>query len=832
MGMARGTLRIYLGAAAGVGKTYAMLNEGRRRKEYGEDVAIGIVESHGRQKTVEQIGDLEVVPRRRLTYRDGSFEEMDIDAVLARRPQIALVDELAHTNIPGSRNEKRWQDVEELLQAGINVISTLNIQHLESLNDVVEEITGVRQRETIPDEVVRRADELQLVDLTPLALRNRLARGDVYPAERIDTALANYFRPGNLSALRELALAWVADRVDEGLAEYRRSHEIEQPWETRERVLVALTGSRDGDRLVRRAARMSQRMHAELVAVHVIPQDGLAAPSAALLEKQRELVEEFGGTYHEVVGADAGDALVDAARSLNATQIVMGASRRSRWQRLTRGSVIGKVIRASGTGIDVHIVSHPGLGDPHDTLVLPRSRRPAGLPRRRQALGVLLALVGLPVLTAVLAQIRDQIQLSTVLLLFLLLVVAVSALGGLWPALGAAIAAFLLVNWYFTPPLHTFSIRETEHLVAFLVFLTVAGTVSGLVALASRRSAEGARARAEAEALLRLAGVSPVSSVVESLRRVLGLEGVAVLHRYDGGWQIDAASGDRVPETPEAGDSAIEVDENHVLALAGSPVRDEDRRVLDAFVRELAASVEVGGLEAEVEAAGALGATNELRAALLSAVSHDLRTPISAIKASVTSLLQQDVDWTPEARQEFLDTIDEETDRLNALVGNLLDMSRLQSDALQINAVPVGLEQVVPAALQSLGVDEDSLELEVPETLPRVLADPGLLERALANVLQNAIRFSPPDSRARVTAGAVNGMVDVRIADRGPGVLAADRERLFMAFQRLGDSGQGEGVGLGLAVARGFVEAMGGEIEMEDTPGGGLTVILRLPAAI
>jgi two-component system sensor histidine kinase KdpD len=653
----------------------------------------------------------------------------------------------------------------------------------------------------------------------------------VYPAERIDTALANYFRPGNLSALRELALAWVADRVEEGLARYRRRHEIEQPWETRERVLVALTGSRDGERLVRRAARMSQRMRGDLVAVHVIPQDGLAAPSAALLEKQRELVEEFGGTYQEVVGGDAGEALVEAARSLNATQIVMGASRRSRWQRLTRGSVIGRVIRASGAGIDVHVVSHPGLGDPEDSLVLPRTRRPAALPRRRQGLGVLLALVGLPVLTAVLAQLRDQLQLSTVLLVFLLLVVAISALGGLWPALAAAIAAFLLVNWYFTPPLYTFSIRETEHLLSLLTFLAVAGTVSGLVALAARRSAEGARARAEAEALSRLAGAAPVSTVLESLRRILGLEGAAVLHRNDGGWRIDAESGENIPETPEASASTIELDDHHVLALAGAPVRDEDRRVLDAFVRELAASVEIGELEAEAETAETLGATNELRAALLSAVSHDLRTPLSAIKASVTSILQQDVDWTPEARQEFLDTIDEETDRLNALVGNLLDMSRLQSDALQINAVPVGLEQVVPAALQSLGIDEDSLELDVPETLPRVLADPGLLERALANVIQNAIRFSPPDAPPRVTAGAVNGIVDVRIVDRGPGVHEADRERLFVAFQRLGDSGHGEGVGLGLAVARGFVEAMGGDIEVEDTPGGGLTVILRLPAA-
>src|SRR6478735_1469398 len=431
--MPRGTLRIYLGAAAGVGKTFAMLNEGRRRAEYGEDVVVGFVETHGRSKTAEQVAGLEVVPRRRVAYRGATFEELDVDAVLARRPRVALVDELAHTNVPGSSHQKRWEDVEELLSAGIHVISTLNVQHLESLNDVVEQITGVPQRETIPDAVVRRADELQLVDLTPTALRNRLARGDVYPPERIDTALANYFRPGNLSALRELALAWLAERVDEALAEYRARHGIDEPWETRERILVALTGSTDGERLVRRAGRIAQRTKGDLVAVHVIPQDGLAAPSAALLERQRLLVDELGGAYHEVVGADVAEALLEAARSLNVTQIVMGASRRSNWQRITRGSVIGRVIRESGVGIDVHVISHPG-GRSEDAFVVPRTGRPATLPRQRVLLGWSVSLF------------REDLGLPSVMLLYLLLVVGVSAIGGLWPALVAAVGGFLLVN--------------------------------------------------------------------------------------------------------------------------------------------------------------------------------------------------------------------------------------------------------------------------------------------------------------------------------------------------------------------------------------------------
>jgi two-component system sensor histidine kinase KdpD len=828
--MARGELRVYLGAAAGVGKTYAMLNEGRRRCEYGEDVVVGYVEPHRRAKTAAQVGDLEVVPRKQVEYRGGAFEEMDVDAILARKPQVALIDEFAHTNVPGSRNEKRWQDVEELLEAGITVITTLNIQHLESLNDVVEQITSVKQRETIPDEVVRRADEIQLVDLTPDALRNRLARGDVYPPERIDTALANYFRPGNLSALRELALMWLADRVDEGLAAYRARHGIEQPWETRERVVVALTGSTDGERLVRRAARIAQRAKGDLVAVHVRPQDGLAAPSAELLSRQRELVDELGGTYHEVVGADAGEALVDASRSLNATQIVMGASRRSRWSRLTRGSVIGEVIRKSGVGIDVHVISHAEGTEDHQ-LALPRSRRPPALPRRRVALGFALAVVAPLVLTAILAALRDHFGLPSVLLLYLLVVACVSAVGGLLPALVAAFGGFLLVNWYFTPPLYTLTISEGENILALVVFLAVAGIVSGFVSLAARRAAEGTRARSEAEALLRLAGSSPASAVLDSLRRVLAIEGASVLHRTTDGWRLEVGSGDRAPERPEAAGTTIELDGEHVLALAGGPVRSEDRRVLDAFAKELAASVELRDLEAEAEVAHAVSATSELRAALLSAVSHDLRTPIAAIKASVTSLLQKDVEWTPEARDEFVRTIDEETDRLNALVGNLLDMSRLQAGALEISPAPVGVEQVLPAALRSLGAPEESVQLDVPESLPRVLVDPGLLERALANVIQNAIRFSPPGKPARVTAGVVDGVVDVRISDRGPGVPRPDQEGLFVPFQRLGDAGRGEGVGLGLAVAKGFIEAMGGQIEVEDTPGGGLTVVARLKAA-
>ena len=378
--MSRGELRIYVGAAPGVGKTFAMLNEGWRRQHRGTDVVVGYVEDHGRPATAAQIRDLEIIPRATLTYRDQQFEEMDIDAVLARKPRIALVDELAHTNVPGSRNEKRWQDIEELLAAGINVISTVNIQHLESLNDVVEEITGIVQRETVPDSVVRAADQIELVDMTPEALRRRMAHGNVYTAEKVDAALANYFRVGNLSALRELALLWVADRVDEGLEEYRERHGITAPWETRERVVVALTGAPDGDRLVRRGARLAARTKAELVGVHVRSADGLATPNQELLERHRALLDQLGGRYAEVTGTDVADALVRFARAENSTQIVLGATKRSRWAEITKGSVINRVI-GQARDVDVHVISAdaPEIVQPRRTAI-GAAPSPAGAP--------------------------------------------------------------------------------------------------------------------------------------------------------------------------------------------------------------------------------------------------------------------------------------------------------------------------------------------------------------------------------------------------------------------------------------------------------------------
>ncbi|MBV8691075.1 MAG: sensor histidine kinase KdpD [Actinobacteria bacterium] len=836
--MARGVLRIYLGAAPGVGKTFAMLDEGWRGNQRGTDVVVGYVETHGRPKTEAQIRDLEVMPRRHLEYRGQTFEEMDVDAILERHPEIVLVDELAHTNVPGSRNEKRWQDVEELLDAGVKVITTVNIQHLESLNDVVENITGITQRETVPDAVVRAADQIELVDMSPEALRRRMAHGNIYGAEKVDTALANYFRVGNLAALRELALLWVADRVDESLQDYRERHGIAGPWETKERVVVAITGAPGTDDLIRRAARIASRTHAELIGVHIQSTDGLASTGAGNVDAHRALLGELGGNYHEVVGDDVATALVQVARAENATQIVLGSSRRSRWTELTRGSIINRVIREAGGAIDVHVISpQPDEGAGHVDLLTPPRFRLASLSRRRRVTGFAITVVGLPVLTFVLSHLRGSLgTLQNALLCYLLLVVAVATIGGVWPAAVASVAGFLFLNWFFAPPLHTFTIANSRDFLALVVFLVVAGVIAWLVNEAAKRTSDAYRARGEAQALSRLAGIvlrepEPTRALIEDLVATFRMEGAAVLSpEPGGGWRTDVAVG-AAPRTPQEASLALPLTNRATLAVRGQGLRAQDREILVAFGTQLAVAIEAHRLQAEAATAEALAKANELRTALLAAVSHDLRTPLASIKAAATSLLGADVTFDQDTTDDLLRTIDLEADRLNHLVGNLLDMSRLQTGSLVVSVRPVGLEEVVAGAIASVQ-GAAGVRVDVPESLPEVLVDPALLERAVANLVENALRYAPRDTPVRVEAGRVNSHVDLRVVDAGKGVPVAERERVFRAFQRLGDNPNGSGVGLGLAVARGFVEAMGGDVVMDDTPGGGLTVVVSVPVAM
>ena len=567
---ARGKLRVYLGAAPGVGKTYAMLGEGHRRAERGTDVVVGFVETHGRTHTEEMIAGLEVVPRRTIAYRGTTFTEMDVDAVLARRPRVALVDELAHTNVPGCRNAKRWQDIEELLAAGIDVITTVNIQHLESVNDVVEKITGVPQRETVPDAVVRAADQIELEDMTAEALRRRLAHGNVYAPEKVDAALSNYFRAGNLNALRELALLWTADRVDDALQQYREQHDITGTWEARERVVVALTGGSEGETLIRRAARIAARATGgDLLAVHVARSDGLAGASHEALAAQRLLVESLGGTYHQLLGDDVPEALLAFARAENATQLVLGESRRPAWARLLTPGTAADTIRASGD-IDVHIVTHQHTGR---GIALPHGR--GSLSRRRKLRGYALALLLPPLLTVALVPFRDQLNLVSDMLLFLLITVVVALVGGLAPALIAAVFGSVLLNYYFTPPLHTFTIGETNNTLALLVFVLVAALVSSVVDLAARRTRQAARAAAESRTLANLAGSvlggpGALEEMLERVRETFGLTSATLLEKTRTNGDPSPAQDHRAPARarprpmcpPETGSSSPSADDS------------------------------------------------------------------------------------------------------------------------------------------------------------------------------------------------------------------------------------------------------------------------------
>uniref|UniRef100_A0AAU2VFN9 histidine kinase n=1 Tax=Streptomyces sp. NBC_00003 TaxID=2903608 RepID=A0AAU2VFN9_9ACTN len=813
-----GRLKVFLGSAPGVGKTYRMLDEARRRADRGTDVVVAYVECHKRPHTLAKLAGLEVLPRAQRTYRGGEFEEMDLDGVLERRPRVALVDEFAHSNVPGGRNAKRWQDIEELLAAGTDVMTAVNIQHLESLKDVVEKITRVPQQENVPDEVVRRAYEIELVDMPAPALRRRMAHGNIYAPEKVDAALANYFRVGNLTALRELALLWVADSVDEALQKYRFEHGIDRVWETRERVVVALTGGPEGETLIRRAARIVDRSAGgDLLAVHIARSDGLAGgASPTALARQRTLVENLGGTYHSVVGDSVPTALLEFARAENATQLVLGTSSRGRLERFVTGRGIGETIVALSGDIDVHMVTHERAGRGR---LLPSRKRT--LSTRRLIAGPVAGLI-LPVaLTFLLDHTRGTLNLTSEALLFLLAVVAVACVGGVVSAVVASVTASLLLNYWFIPPVGQFTLTSLNSVLATVVFAVVAGTVAAVVDRSLRLSRRSARATAEAETLSSLAG-----SIVRGDRAL-----PALLERTRETFGMDSAELCDEPVLDDGTVVQVPVGERAHLVLRGRPLPSSERKVLTAFAAHVTVAVERARLAEAAAEIEPVKAADRMRTALLAAVSHDLRTPLAAGWAAIASLRSRDVEFTDEDRDELLATADESMARLSRLIDNLLDMSRLQAGALNLSLRATALEEVLPMALDSLPHEAPATDIQYPDTVPAVLADPPLLERVVANLLSNAARHTPRGESVLLTASTLDDRVEVRVIDRGPGLPAEDRERAFVPFQRLGDTDNTTGVGLGLALARGLTEAMSGTLTPEDTPGGGLTMVLSLPAA-
>ncbi len=878
----RGRLRIYLGAAPGVGKTYEMLQNAQARRRQGIDVVIGVVETHGRRETMALLDGLEVVPRRVLQHRERAVEEMDLDAILARRPALVLVDELAHSNAPGSRHPKRYLDVEELLAAGMDVDTTLNIQHVESLNDVVAGITRIRVRETVPDGIIDRADDIEVIDLTPEALIQRLRDGKVYLPQQADRAIRHYFLPGNLTALRELALRRTAQRVDDQMVDYMRSHAISGPWAASERVLVHVDGSPGSTALVREARRLADRLRGPWTALHVEGTGWRGQARAAAAAEALRLAQRLGAEALTVPGADPAAAVVEYARTNNFTHLVLAAPPpRAHWTEWLSGTATQRLIARAG-GIHVHVVA--AAPEPAGARAGTTAPRPAPAPAPSVAgalpAGVAASVGGTVLLVAaaigVALLLRHVLGVASVALVILVGVLASAVAYGLAASLLACGLSVLAYNFFFLPPLYTFTIAEPENVVTLLVFAMVAVVTSNLAAR-MRAQTVAARGRARTTEELyqfsrKLAGAVSLDDVLWAsvhqvalmlrLRVVLLLpegEGLAVqagfppedeldeadlaaaawafTHNRPAGRGADTLPGARRLFLPmQTGRGAVGVLGLDTDEPAGGPLLTPDRqRLLDALSDQAALALERVSLARDVDRARLAAETDRLRSALLTSISHDLRTPLASILGCATSLMSREAVLDEAARAEMLGTIAEEAERLNRFIGNLLDMTRLESGPLAPAAGLADLSDVVGAVLRRARAILAGREVRVdlPPALPMLAIDMVLLEQVLFNLLDNAAKYSPAGSPVQLQAGVEGGWVRLRITDEGPGIAPADLERVFDKFYRAGGADSTRaGTGLGLAICRGFVEAMGGSISAgnrTDRMGAVFTIALPVP---
>lgn len=828
--MARGNLRIFLGAAPGAGKTFALLEEGRRLDGEGFDVVVGAVSTKNRADNEEMLEGLELCSQPGNRGLDGG---LDVHALKDRAPDIVLVDDYA----AASGGVRRWEQVDALLDAGINVISTLDIRNLESLSDAVREVTGAQEAATVPDSVVRGAGQIELVDASPELLRQRLADGKIYGTrEEADAALAGVFRIGTLAALRELALLWLAERVDADLSDYQELKRVRESWPVREKIAVGVGGKSRDQALVRRAARMlAAASGGELHVVHVRAGTEGTSESGKDLEMLRRLTVELGGVFHAIGGRDVAQALVDFARSINATQVMVGSpARRSPFR--GRNGVAAGVLRDAGT-MDVHLISH--LPGPSGS----QRRRPPRLGRRREIPAFALA-VGLPPGLQFILDLLPHNQLSTDMLVHLTGIVGVALLGGLWPAVAAAIVAGLIVNYFSVRPVGSLSVIDPENVLALLIFVLVAVAVSLVVDRSAKLSKEAHIAGAEAAVLGELsrravAEGNSIPAFLDQVREHFQVRGAGLWTRRGTGraaaWELQEFSGEPRPETVSEADTVEQLDGDRMLTLAGRELSQDERRLLAAFGAHLLAMVQREELSASQRENLRLAEGNTMRTSILRAVSHDLRTPLAGIKLAASSLRDKTITFRPEEQEELLATIEYGADRLDRLVSNLLDMSRITADSVAPLIRPVYWADVVGEALR--GTDSERLRVLLPDNMPPVDADPGMLERVIANLVENALKYAP-DSDV-VIAGAVGGAGSARIGDvpaseltvvdHGSGIPADAVLAMFRPFQRADDTTPGTGIGLGLAVAKGFTEAMGGVLLAEPTPGGGLTMVVRLP---
>jgi two-component system sensor histidine kinase KdpD len=862
---ARGKLKIFFGYAAGVGKTYAMLEAAHQRLAEGVDVLAAYVETHGRPETDALLAGLEALPPAQIEYRGRPLPELDVDAVLVRHPGLVLVDELAHSNVPGSRHAKRNQDVDEILAAGIDVYTTLNVQHLESLKDTVAQITGVTVRETIPDQAIDEGTDLELIDLPPDELQQRLKDGKVYVAELAAHAIRQFFRKGNLTALRELAMRYAATRVDEQMRAYMRVRAIPGPWPAADRLLVCVGPSPFGERLVRAGRRLAEALNAEWTTVYVetpgrlrlIPaeQDGVA--------RNLHLAEELGGRAITLPGRSIAEAVIDYARQHNVTKVLVGKPLKARWHQVLRGSVVDQIIQASGP-IDVYVIS--------EELEAGRAFQLEDLwphgPWWRYGRAALLVLLG-----SLLGSLMHRFLAPTNLVMIYLLVVVLAALYlGRGPAVLAAVLSVLVFDFFFVPPYFTLAVNDTEYLLTFLALLLVGLIISDLTARVREQIQAAHRREQETSALYALSRDLAVAVDLESVTEAVTAHVGETLGR-DVTVLLSEGKGEDVLR-PTTLSQAAAVDE-HELAVAtwtfqhGQPagrgtdtlaaaklrylplktarktlgvlgvrspeegryLTPEQRQLLETFASLTAVAIERVQLVEAASQVQILEATEKLETALLNSISHDLRTPLVSITGALTTLQEDELSLDGQARRILLDTAVEEAGRLNRLVGNLLDMTRLEAGAVHIHREPRDLQDVIGAALQQMGerLGDRPVEIDLPANLPLVPLDDVLMVHVLVNLIDNALKYSEPGSPIDIGVRIAGAEAQIDLADRGIGIPAEDLSRVFEKFYRVQQPSNVAGTGLGLSISKGLVEAHGGRIWAENRPGGGTIVTVALP---
>ncbi len=869
-----GKLRIFVGAAPGVGKTYEMLQQAHARKKDGYDVVVGVVETHGRRETESLLEGLDAVPRRRVEYKGQWLSEMDLDAIIARRPQIVLVDELAHTNVEGSRHPKRYLDVEELMSHGIDVYTTVNIQHIESLNDVVSQITHVRVRETVPDAVFDRADAVELVDLTPDDLIQRLKEGKVYVPKQAERALEHFFSPANLTALRELALRRTAERVDEQLLSEMQAHAIQGPWAAGERILVCISEDQRAAGLVRYAKRLADRLHGPWVALYVEGRRSLQ-----LSEEQRDriadtlrLAEALGG---EAVTLPSGERrlaedVIGYAQANNVTQIIIGKSTRTRWFEILHGSVVHDLVRRSGN-ISVHVIAGDAIaGQP----IPKKSTRPAERDEAFDTRSYGAALAAVAVALALAKLIGTAIGPTNSDLVFLTAIVAVAVRFGLWPSLLASVVSALAYNFFFLPPIYTFPLTDPHNVTAFGFFTLVAVIVSSVAARGRTQTLatmERARTTESLYAFSRkLAGTATLDDVLWAtayqtalmlkVRVVLLLPehgSIAVKAGYPPedilddadlaaakwAWENNRVAGrgsDTLPgakrlflplHTGRGAIGVMGIDSDK----PGPLLTPDQRRLLDALGDQGALAIERVKLVEEMDRVERVAETERLRSALLTSISHDLKTPLAAVLGSAGTLRDLADKLSASEKAELLGTIIDESERLNRFIANLLDMTKLESGAIMPNVSLHDLGEIVGSALRRASriLSRHHVELELAPDLPMLELDAVLFEQVLFNLLDNAAKYAPPETTIRIQGWRNGDAVSLRVLDEGSGIPAGDLEHIFDKFYRAQKADQVRaGTGLGLAISRGFVEAMHGTIvaaNRSDRTGAVFTISLPIP---